>query len=254
MPHISFSELKLWDQCAYYHKLIKIDNLKGFVGNEFTAFGNAVHNVCENILRKTRREPEEVFLSSFIKIVDGLSKDGVPMDQKLIDQMGEQGISLLPEIQGALDSYFEDYKVISAEENLMVPTDEEGYMFKGFIDGVVKTSDGKYHIFDWKTCSWGWDSRRKSDPMTTYQLTLYKHFYAKKHNLDPKNIETHFALLKRTAKNNKVEFFRVTSGKLKTDRALALLSKAVKNIKAGSCIKNRLACQKCEFHKTVHCT
>ena len=254
MSHISFSELKLWDQCAYYHKLIKIDKLKGFVGNEFTAFGNAVHNVCEGILLKSRRNPEEVFLSSFIKIVDGLEEDGVPMDQKLIDDMGEQGLSLLPEIEGALDLYFEDYKVISAEENLMVPTDEEGYMFKGFIDGVVKTSDGKYHIFDWKTCSWGWDSRRKSDPMTTYQLTLYKYFYAKKHGIDPDNIETHFALLKRTAKKNKVEFFRVTSGKLKTKRALALLTKAVKNIKAGTCVKNRLACQKCEFYKTVHCT
>ena len=103
MPHISFSELKLWDQCSYYHKLVKIDNLKGFVGNEFTAFGNAVHNVCENILLKTHRNPEEVFLRSFIKIVDGLTEDGIPMDQKLIDDMGEQGLSLLPEIQSALD-------------------------------------------------------------------------------------------------------------------------------------------------------
>ena len=212
-----------------------------------------MHNVCENILLKTSRDPEEVFLSSFIKIVDGLSEDGITMDQKLIDDMGEQALSLLPEIQGALDLYFEEYKVISAEENLMVPTGEEGYMFKGFIDGVVKTSDGKYHIFDWKTCSWGWDSRRKSDPMTTYQLTLYKHFYAKKHGIDPDNIETHFALLKRTAKKNKVEFFRVTSGNLKTKRALDLLAKAIKNIKAGSLVKNRLSCQKCEFYKTVHC-
>ena len=29
----------------------------------------------------------------------------------------------------------------------------------------------KYHI-DWKTCSWGWDSRKKSDKMIT-TLTLY---------------------------------------------------------------------------------
>ena len=33
-------------------------------------------------------------------------------------------------------------------------------MFKGFIDLVVKTPDGKYHIIDWKTCSWGWDAQR----------------------------------------------------------------------------------------------
>lgn len=31
-------------------------------------------------------------------------------------------------------------------------------------------------------------------------------------DIDPKDIETHFALIKRTAKKNRVEFFRVSSG------------------------------------------
>ena len=48
--------------------------------------------------------------------------------------------------------------------------------------------------------------------MMTYQLTFYKHFWAKKHKVDPKKIETYFALLKRTATKNRVEIFRVTSG------------------------------------------
>ena len=47
MPHISFSELKNWAKCAYYHKLVNIDKLKGFVGSEHTAFGSAIHEVCE---------------------------------------------------------------------------------------------------------------------------------------------------------------------------------------------------------------
>ena len=89
---------------------------------------------------------------------------------------------------------------------------EEKYQFKGYIDAVVATPDGKVHIFDWKTCSWGWDSRKKSDQIVTYQLTLYKHFFSQRMKIDPKDIETHFALLKRTAKKNHVEFFRVTSG------------------------------------------
>ena len=72
------------------------------------------------------------------------------------------------------------------------------------------TADSVVHIFDWKTCSWGWDARRKADKMTTYQLTLYKHFYVQKMGLDPAEVETHFALLKRTANKNRVEFFRVT--------------------------------------------
>ena len=136
----------------------------------------------------------------------------------------------------------------------MVPLEDvEGYKFKGFVDLVIKTPDDKYHIIDWKTCSWGWDSRKRSDPMVTYQLTLYKHYFAKKHNIDPKNIETHFALLKRTAKKNNVEMFRVTSGPRKTENALNLLLKAVYNISKKRFIKNRLACKGCEFYKTEHC-
>ena len=132
--------------------------------------------------------------------------------------------------------------------------DDDEYNFKGFIDLVLKTSDGKYHIIDWKTCSWGWDSRKKSDPMVTYQLTFYKHFYAKKHGIDPKNVETYFALLKRTAKQNNVEIFRVTSGPRKTNNALNFLNRALYNIQKDNHIKNRLSCKNCDFYKTEHCT
>jgi len=133
---------------------------------------------------------------------------------------------------------------------------EYEYLFKGFIDLVIKTNDNKYHIIDWKTCSWGWDSKRKTEPMTTYQLTLYKHYFALKHGIDPSDIETHFALLKRSAKTNRVELFRVTSGNKKTNNAINLLAKALYNITHKNFVKNRLSCEKpfrCEFYETKHC-
>ena len=37
--HISYSELKMWADCPRKHKLVYIDKLKGFTGNEYTAFG-----------------------------------------------------------------------------------------------------------------------------------------------------------------------------------------------------------------------
>ncbi|MAH37998.1 MAG: hypothetical protein CMG95_03275, partial [Marinovum sp.] len=76
---------------------------------------------------------------------------------------------------------FGEYEVFSVEEQLYeeIKDSNTGYNFKGFIDLVIRTSDGKFHIIDWKTCSWGWDSRRKADPMTTYQLVYYKNYYAK---------------------------------------------------------------------------
>ena len=140
--------------------------------------------------------------------------------------MKHQGEEILPHILPALNDYFGSYEVLSVEERLYEPVMEfveKETKFKGFIDLVVKTEDGKIHIIDWKTCSWGWDSKKKADPMITYQLTFYKHYYAKKHNVEPDNIETHFALLKRTAKKNRVEIFRVTSGKRRTENAINLL-------------------------------
>ena len=140
---------------------------------------------------------------------------------------------------------------------LMEPIEgEDNYKFKGFIDAIVCTPDGKVHIFDWKTCSWGWDAKKKNDKIITYQLTLYKKFFCQKMNIDPKDVETHFALLKRTAKNNHVEFFRVTSGAKKTENALKLLSTALYNIKNKRYIKNRLSCTGgygCKFYRTEHC-
>ncbi len=253
MPHISFSALKDWTKCAWYHKLTRIDKIDGFTGNEYTAFGNAIHEVCERKLLGETFEEEEYFAEQLERYLNELDDDD-PRDADLMHKMYQQGKDIIPEIQGALQDYFEEYEVLGSEIPLQEKIDgHAGWVFKGYIDGVVATPDGKVHIFDWKSCSWGWDAKRRSEPMTTYQLTLYKHFFAEKMGIDPNLIETHFALLKRTAKKNRVEFFRVTSGPRKTQNALKLMNKALFNLKNGRYIKNRLSCKGCKFRHTEHC-
>jgi hypothetical protein len=255
MPHISYSELKDWAFCAFYHKLTRVDKIDGFKGNAYTAFGTAMHSVCEKKLLQEELS-DDFFVKELKKNIAELDDD-VEIDKKLVVDMVGQGKRIIPEIEDALNDYFEEYEVLAAEMSLMEDIEgEKSHKFKGFIDAVVSTPDGKVHIFDWKTCSWGWDSRKKNDKMVTYQLTLYKHFFCQKMNIDPKNVETHFALLKRTAKKNHVEFFRVTSGAEKTQNALKLLSTAMYNIKNKRYIKNRLSCTAgygCKFYKTEHC-
>ena len=278
MPHISFSELKIWNECAWKHKLVYLEKIKAFQGNEYTAFGTALHSVCESLVegkfakKETNRSEfeahfdvhvprsETYFQEQFLKELKELPKDHV-LNKKLVVEMRTQGKELCQYILPALKEYFGTYELFSVEERLFEPyTDfkETEYNFKGFIDLTVKTPDGTYHVIDWKTCSWGWDSRRKTERMTTYQLTLYKHFFAKKHGIDPADVQTHFALLKRTAKNNNVELFKVTSGNKKTENALKLLNKALYNLHNEKHVKNRLACHgkfgTCEFYKTNHCT
>jgi ATP-dependent exoDNAse (exonuclease V) beta subunit len=251
--HISFSELKIWDECAYKHKLVYIDKVKEFKGNEHTAFGTAMHYVCENMFDKSN-DLETLFDSKFVEELTFLKDIEYELDTNLVRSMRAQGKNMISFILPALTKAFTSFELVSVEEELMEPL-EEGLSFKGFIDLVIK-ADGRYHIIDWKTCSWGWDSKRKTDKMTTYQLTLYKNFFAKKHSIDPENIDTHFALLKRTAKKNNIEIFNVASGAKKTDNALKLLQKSIYNIKNKIFVKNRLSCTSgygCEFYNTEFC-
>mgnify|MGYP003676105466 FL=1 len=254
MSHISYSELKDWAFCPFYHKLTRVDKIDGFKGNAYTAFGSAIHSVCEKKLLHEEVD-DDFFVQEFEKNIKSLDDD-VEINEKLVSDMVGQGKEILPEIEDALADYFDEFEVMAVEMPLMEAIENDDKLFKGYIDAVVATPDGKVHIFDWKTCSWGWDSKKKSDKLVTYQLTLYKHFFCQKMGVDPKDVETHFALLKRTAKKNRVEFFRVTSGTKKTENALKLLRTALYNIKNERHIKNRLSCTGgygCKFYRTEHC-
>jgi len=260
VPHISYSELKIWKECGWKHKLEYIDGLRSFRGNEFTAFGTTLHTLCEEQINGNllKEDLSDTFDVEFLKELQNLPKDLVLRDD-LIEQMREQGKVLAPLAIPYLRKHFGNFTLVSTEEKLMEPITSDffpniDYNFKGFIDLVLKTDDGKYHVIDWKTCSWGWDSKKKADKMVCYQLALYKNFFAQKHNIDSKNIETHFALLKRTAKKNQIEIFRVTSGQKRIKNSLDMLDASVYNIINKKYVKNRLSCNRCPYYKTKYCT
>jgi hypothetical protein len=254
--HISYSELKLWAECSWKHKLVYKDKIKKFVGNEYTAFGRALHTLCEHTIENKIQEEDhdDFFEVVFEKELMDLMSKNVELNEKMTNDMLDQAKKISPQIIPQVVKSFNNYEVFSVEERLYLDIPEFGNCkFKGFIDLVLKTDDGKYHIIDWKTCSWGWDAKKRSDKYITYQLTLYKKFFCIKHKIDPKLVETHFALLKRTAKKDNVEIFRVTSGPRKLQNATDLLIKGVKIIQSGKSFKNRSSCSYCEFKNTEHC-
>ena len=252
--HISFSELKTWAECPHKHQLKYIKGINGFTGNAFTAFGTAIHSVCE-FIAKGELDPIDYDEHFDLAFLCELKKLEDKPDNQMISQMRQQGREISPAVFPQLKEYFGNYEVFSTEERLYEEIEELTYKWylKGFIDLVIKTDDGKYHILDWKSCSWGWKAEKRSEKLVTYQLTLYKKFFCKKHRIDPDLVETHFGLLKRTAKDDKVEIFRVTSGKRKINNATKLLTDGCRTIKAGNFIKNRNSCRGCEFYKTEHC-
>jgi len=174
MKHISYSELKTWAECPYKRKLSYQDRVKKFVGNQFTAFGKALHFLCENLVFDKVDDPEDFFNLSFEKELASIGME----ENKMITDMRDQAQLITPQIMPELTKIFGEYEVFSVEEQLYedIKDGDVPYKFKGFIDLVIRTSDGKFHIIDWKTCSWGWDAKKRSDKFITYQLTLYKKF------------------------------------------------------------------------------
>ena len=193
MSHISFSELKVWNECPHKHKLQYIDKVKVFTSTEYTCFGIAIHETCEKSLLKeiTEDQHDEYFENKFKQEIS-IIKSQTEINEVLVLDMVAQGKAILSELYESIKTYLGEYEVVSTEEPLFerIQKLDFEYDFKGFIDLIIKTPDGKYHIIDWKSCSWGWSQEKKTDPMVTYQLTYYKHFYAQKFNIDPKMIET----------------------------------------------------------------
>ena len=154
MAHISFSELKDWVHCPYYHKLTRVDKIDGFTGNEYTAFGSAIHSVCEKKLLEEEIK-EDFFVKELKKNIAELDDDH-EVNKKLVLDMIGQGKRIIPEIEAALDDYFDNYEVLAVEMPLMENIEgHEEYNFKGYIDAIVKTDDNKIHIFDWENLLMG---------------------------------------------------------------------------------------------------
>ena len=74
--HLSFSAIKDWKFCPFYYKLTRVDKLKAFQGNIYTAFGTALHTLCENaVLKDNQVSHENLFEREYFKEMSRLPPD-----------------------------------------------------------------------------------------------------------------------------------------------------------------------------------
>ena len=109
--HISYSELKDWAHCPHYHKKNWIEKVASFEGNEYTAFGTAIHDVCEKKLLRENIDEAKVFQIGFDQELEKLAEKNIEVNQKNVEQMRTAGPEVLAEVEDALDDYFGDYEV-----------------------------------------------------------------------------------------------------------------------------------------------
>ena len=133
--HISYSEWRNWHICPHYHKLTYIDKVAQFEGNIYTAFGKAIHTVCEFTLTRPEKYRdagaiESLVKEQFLKELKALP-EAAQHDAKANFKLKEwlvNGLDIIPDLYRCLVEKFgklgEDWEVVKAEEQLYVPITE----------------------------------------------------------------------------------------------------------------------------------
>ena len=117
--HISYSELKLWAECAWKHKLVYKDKIKKFVGNEYTAFGRALHLLCEHTIEdKIQEEDYDKYKGCYVKVVIVEKKNPFWFDT-LIDKLYKADVADISVVENFDMDDIEGEELINEAEDTM---------------------------------------------------------------------------------------------------------------------------------------
>lgn len=282
--HVSFSELRLFNECEWKWVLIKVFGKQTEDRSFQMDFGKAVHSGME-VMYGPGGSPEKA-TEHALKMYDEALKTldlSHPSDRaeayRIRDSIPKfyRDCTVCPELEGIV--------TLKSELQLMqdiARTDELQIKFKGFIDIVfVKKLKRKtvIYIADFKTCQWGWPADKFQDIEVISQLLLYKHFFCKMTGADPKNVSTAFILLKKKPRRISlkgvepeeydltVSVEKVGAGPKATERALEYLQHTISGMHSYGYERNYESCKRswvdketneervvvCPFHGTPDC-
>lgn len=265
--HVSFSEIKMWKECPWRHKLMHIDKIDVFEPSPFLDFGTAVHEGCETFLEsssidrnKLTKDIKEAWLEHGFDDPEWVAKQPGWYKYAPVDTWLDWANSMWDEVPAFLDETFPGWETEKAEQKLYEPIENKPVLFKGFIDAVIKVPKKKgdgynYWILDWKTAQpYGWRREKKQDILMTSQLILYKLFWSKKFNIPLKDIRCGFILLKRGGKPGKIcELVTVSVGPKAIEKSTKILNSMITSVSKGFTLKNRGSCTYCPYKDTKHC-
>lgn len=271
--YTSYSELRQWKECPWRHKLVYIDKIQTFEESPHLRYGTIVHDACEHYLKTKELKINELkeSINSVWKEHGFDSEDFIALQTIKAKSQGwnykhnrvedwvdwaQACILALPEF---LDENFPGWEIVSAEEPLFEAIQSSDVKFKGYIDAIIKIpqTNGKYKywILDWKTSSArGWSLDKRKDFLVHAQLVFYKSFWARKNNVNLKDILCGFVLLKKTKKKDKAcQLIKISSGPKTLEKSDKLLRSYLSTTRKKMFLKNRNSCKFCEFNNTEHC-
>lgn len=268
---ISYSALTSAKKCGHFYRLKYLLKLYPDVNSVWTHYGTLVHKYIQAVLvdELDAETAAKKFIYTWLRfcrfwkkqLKQNLKDDEarLPKGQKNFNKLYINPARAIVKIKSALQKQFGNYKVLWIEHRLEEDTDFP-QKFVGLIDVGIELENGMVVIIDLKTCSSHFMFNKYRDKYKDYQITLYKHYYIKQSNIDPKKIETYFVTIPKDPKVKKeLDFIRVTSGKRKVANSLKWLNETLQKVQDDSFQKNRMACRNfygknCPFFQTSHCT
>lgn len=251
-PHISFSELRSWKDCSWRHMLEQVKKVDMSKPSVILDFGTSVHAAHEAFMNTGTMDVDIA-----IRMLREFWKEHEHNES--IVQFEKGASDVLQEVPAYYNATFPNWKPVGAEHMLYESIEGHPHAFKGYIDAIIEADGPRnkrlYWIIDAKTTTWGWSMEKKRNEMVKNQLVLYKAFWSKKMNVDPKNVRCGFLLLKRTAKpGSRCELVTVSVGDKSIEKARKHVSNMLVTVKRGIAIKNRYSCTYCQYKGTEHCT
>jgi hypothetical protein len=275
--HVSFSELRLFNECEWKWVLLKVFGLKAEDRSFQMEFGKAAHSGMEVLyapetlhdIGAATRHALELYDRALVGLEPGMHPSDLKEARRIRDFLPRFYEDCLecPELQGI--------RTLRSELALMEPierTDGLLLKFKGFIDVVfVKQLKRKAVIYvaDFKTCQWGWPASKLQDIEVISQILLYKHFFCKMTGADPRNVSVAFIFLKKRPKEGDltVSVEKISAGPKATQKALDYLQDAITAMHRYSYEQNFEACKRgwvdretgeervavCPFAGSEHC-
>lgn len=268
--HVSFSELRLFNECPWKWVLVKVFGLPVADRSFQMDFGKAAHAGMEVLYEPSNQLRVGPATDHALSLYDSAlaELDGPEMHPS--DRIEAYRIReflprfyadclLCPELQGI--------KTLRSELQLMERIERNDGLaikFKGFIDiTFVRKLKRKtvIYIADFKTCQWGWPASKLQDIEVISQILLYKHFFCKMTGADPRNVSIAFIFLKKLPGKGEltVEVRKISAGPKATEKALAYLQDTITGMHSysyeqrfGSCKRSWID-KESKQERTVSC-
>ncbi len=250
---ISYSQMTIYNSCAYKWKLQYKDGLIVPSFSIHTVFGTAVHETLQHYLtilyeqsgvEADKFDIEEYFKNKFIEQYQVAYKDNNKThfsSSQELREFHDDGLEIISWVKKHKSDYFSKrgWYLVGCEIPLVITPNKafKNVLYKGYLDLVLyHEPTNTIKIIDIKTSTRGWSDINKKDEDKQFQLILYKQYFSQLYNIPIDNIEVEFFIVKRKVPEvsdfpiRRVQIFEPASGKVKLNKATSAVKEFIEEV------------------------